>query len=546
MAAKKTKQTASAPDVLELDYQLAELSSSQHRSGLAGLVLMVDWLKRQPDKQGVCEITRLDARGATLKINQQGLEDLFNEVYGAFNLEPEATAEKKEQPNPSATEVEDDDDDEKDSKARVVPKGAFLPDLDQSLQGDWIKLWRDMLFGTLRGRHRQRIPFKQNAEDQPITEAAKSWEALAVNPAKPVKMPSTFFAGAQDNNAEDVPFKDHARFQFLLNFWPYVAQTYVPTIIDSEGKPKHFGFALAIPDISNLLWFCEELPSILKHKRSVARSGYRPRDSVIDLPIEGALDVATRLRERLTVKEGERATSDLVLGIDVIHFVKEKRNVNIKSISRLVPEAVMIDRYAQFRHSLWNPLFRRQRLLNLVNQRNWHAGFDSLLGKLPYEQTIGNSYFRRDARESFNHEGKTMNETQTTSTEEVEVDDLSSASLNDEELIFRVVGKYLRQKLDGKYKLSWKQVQGNPAKEKEYREMKAKLARDAFLAIRSRTGQDFVDYFVATLCSVSQSMNEQRFVALTKALVSNTEQVRTLTMLALAAQTPNPQQAAAQ
>ena len=38
------KKTAHTPAVLELDYQLAELPSSQHRAGLAGLVLMVRWL----------------------------------------------------------------------------------------------------------------------------------------------------------------------------------------------------------------------------------------------------------------------------------------------------------------------------------------------------------------------------------------------------------------------------------------------------------------------------------------------------------------------
>jgi hypothetical protein len=39
-------------------------------------------------------------------------------------------------------------------------------------------------------------------------------------------------------------------------------------------------------------------------------------------------------------------------------------------------------------------------------------------------------------------------------------------------------------------------------------------------------------------------MSEQRFISLTKALVERRDVIRTLTMLALAAQTPNPQQAA--
>jgi len=109
MATKKTKQKEPSPEVLELYYQLAELPSSQHRAGLAGLVLMVNWLKRQPDKQGICEITRLYEGGASLKINQQGLEDLFKETYGAFKLE--AQEQINEQPQ-NSTMAQDDEEDE--------------------------------------------------------------------------------------------------------------------------------------------------------------------------------------------------------------------------------------------------------------------------------------------------------------------------------------------------------------------------------------------------------------------------------------------------
>src|SRR5215510_4514210 len=88
MATKKTKQKGLAPEALELNYRLAELPSSQHRAGLAGLVLIVDWLSQQPDRKGICEIERA-AHGATLRINQQGLEELFNEVYAASLEEQE-------------------------------------------------------------------------------------------------------------------------------------------------------------------------------------------------------------------------------------------------------------------------------------------------------------------------------------------------------------------------------------------------------------------------------------------------------------------------
>ena len=67
-------------DVLELDYNLAELPSSQHRAGLAGLVLMVRWLERDKSRKGVCELSQLDEHGATLRIDKTGLQELFNET----------------------------------------------------------------------------------------------------------------------------------------------------------------------------------------------------------------------------------------------------------------------------------------------------------------------------------------------------------------------------------------------------------------------------------------------------------------------------------
>lgn len=561
---KRTQSTTAMTEPLELNYQLADLPSSQHRAGLAGLVLLADWLKQQPNLKGVCEVER-QAHGATLRLNQAGLEELLNEVYAASLEEQERPQMLKHSRTkaviPPLREEVRQTLDAKTGKTKektvyiyesVIPKGGFLLKNDPTADGRngaWIKLWRDVIWTIFRGVPATRAPFEDRANSEATNDAADIWQELLQPPDYVVPLPSTYYIGAQANNAENVPFKDRARFQFLLHFWPYAAQIYVPAILNNEGAREFVGFALAIPDVADLDFFCEELPPLLRG-RGKELAGYRPRDCVVDLAIEGALDTFRRLRERLRLQAGSPKINDLMLGVDVVHVEKQGNNIRLLGSTRLDPEETMVDEYARFRDSFWNPLFRRQRLLNLVNGRVWHAGFDGLLCKLPYEQTIGNSYFRRDARESFKHEDKhedkAMNEPQTKQPEENEVDDLSSVSLSDEELIFRVVSKYLRQKLDGKYKLSWKQVQGNPAKEKEYREMKAKLARDAFLAIRSRTGQDFVDYFVATLCSVSQSMNEQRFVALTKALVSNSEQVRTLTMLALAAQTPNPQQTAAQ
>jgi CRISPR-associated protein Cmx8 len=73
---------------------------------------------------------------------------------------------------------------------------------------------------------------------------------------------------------------------------------------------------------------------------------------------------------------------------------------------------------------------------------------------------------------------------------------------------------------------------------KKYSEMKAKVARSAFLDVRSRTEQwDFIKYFTGTLCSVPQYMGTDSYVQLAKDLYDENEyeKVRTLTLLALSA-----------
>lgn len=557
MTTKKKKAQPSAPEMLEISYQLAELPSSQHRAGLAGLVLMVSWLSKQPNVSGICEI-ECTPYSAILRINQRGLEELFDEIYAASLEEQERTTVMKNTRTkavipPLREEVRATNTGK--SKERTVyiyestiPKGGFLLRIDPSASGQsgiWIKLWRDVIWSIFRGVPTTRAPFEDRANKKATTDAADAWAELTQPMDYTVQLPSTYFIGAQASNAENVPFKDRARFQFLLHFWPYVAQIYVPAVINNEGDRQFDGYALAIPDVANLELFCAELLPLLRG-RGTELSGYRPRDAVVDLAVESALDTFRRLRERLISQSGNYSINDLILAVDVVHVKKDGNNIRLLGSTRLDPEAEMIDQYARFRDSLWSPIFRRRRLLNLVNRREWHTDFDRLMSQLPFEQTIGNNRFRRDARVSFSNEVKTMTERINGSPEEADSDlDLNESAIN-QALIYKIVANYLRYKLDSKYNMSWKNVKGNPNAESDYREKKAKLAREAFLAIRSRTGQDFIEYFVSSLCAVSQSMTEQLFVSLTQSLLNDTDNIRTLTMLALAAQTPSPQASAEQ
>lgn len=102
-------------EIIELSYQLAELPSTQHRAGLAGLVLMVQELPRQPwfeeREDVVLEFSEFTEYSATLKMNLEGLKALFDFTYGAYK-EIRWTTQKdkdKEYNNNEIREVEKKD-----------------------------------------------------------------------------------------------------------------------------------------------------------------------------------------------------------------------------------------------------------------------------------------------------------------------------------------------------------------------------------------------------------------------------------------------------
>lgn len=69
----------------------------------------------------------------------------------------------------------------------------------------------------------------------------------------------------------------------------------------------------------------------------------------------------------------------------------------------------------------------------------------------------------------------------------------------------------------------------------EYREARGKVCSNAFLALRSRRDQDFIDYFTGTICSVPQFLPEADFLMVSQALTADWPRVKTLAMLALSA-----------
>lgn len=190
-------------------------------------------------------------------------------------------------------------------------------------------------------------------------------------------------------------FQDHARAQFLLHFWPYVIQIYVPQSWNTkEGRADFAGYAVVVPDIAQLRSFVEELPYVMQ-QRTAAADHYRPGEAVVDLALESALDASLRLRESLIRHQGAKSTANLVQGFEVLHVDKEGNNVRVYSTARFAPEAAMVDEYALVRKTLRDLLFRRQRLINLVKRRPWFEGFDRVAGTMSFKILTGPGSVRR-------------------------------------------------------------------------------------------------------------------------------------------------------
>ena len=534
--------------VIELCYQLAELPSCQHRAGLAGLVLMVQELFKQPgfEDRGnlILELSDLDQHGVKLTINWEGIKSLFDFTYQSFKEERSTSTKIKDYERIEEVTIE------KQGKTALqkmyyysvtTPQGAFLSYWDNSdsegNQGLWIKLWRDMLWNVVRGIPTTRNPFEDRCDGKSSTKDSEEiWKDLN-QPNKIAQQKGNYHLAAASKTADNIPTQDLARYQFLLHFAPFIFQIYRPSTINKDGNREFSSYAIVVPDIANLERFTEEFPQLLK-QRDNAKSGYLPREAVIDLVKEGALDVFI-LQDRLARATGEKNMRKSILGAEVFHAEKAGNSIKFQLIGYVEPVLKMTDRYAQIKDNYWCPWFRKQRLLNLFNSYldlnysegelkeipPWN-GFDSVLSRIP-RKWLENTYFSHDAHQLFRQEillisGENSMITQSSTTREYA------------RIVYDVCQTYILRKLESKYSLKWSECKDDKNKIKEYNEKKTKVANEAFLAVRSRSeSQSFIDYFVSTLYPF---IRRDEFIQFADSLFNKTDEIRSLTLLALSSQ----------
>ena len=203
-----------APNLVTLEYQISQLPSSQHRAGLAGLILKIQWLQQQAEFKdsigAICKIIGLDADKATLQFNLAGITLLFRSHYNAVLEEREST---KIRPNGSKNyltierEVYAPDTDRTELVKSyiyqdLIPTGLLIQSFDPTVNDSqiWTKLWQEATWGVLRPREKQRLPFKAIVGGTDPPEIDRIWKLLRDRPDEIVPLSSTQMLGVQRAN----------------------------------------------------------------------------------------------------------------------------------------------------------------------------------------------------------------------------------------------------------------------------------------------------------------------------------------------------------
>jgi CRISPR-associated protein Cmx8 len=510
-------------EIVQLTYQLAQLPGAPYRAGLAGLIFLNNFLHRkQPEIRD--QITVLyDSTSASLQCNRDGLQALIDLAFDA-RIEGGQSRQSAENQEVSATheileDVDSDlEDDEEAEEGRLRVLAEALAERDTT--GLWTSLWSDWLLSVVRTRHLSRLALKARAELQPVS-IKKIWEGLQKS-EKRDGLTSSALIGAEAKTAESVQLSNTYAQTFLLNFWPYVSQPYIPCRFDADGKRENWGFTVAIPDVQDLEAFVRQFPEILERRprNSPNDQSYRPRGALIELPEEAALDSIRLIRQYMQETQIASSLEFDVLGFEVCHATRPdpRKGADLVSIAYIQPDSERDSRYELYRDNFWCPWFKRHLLQNLVKNRPWTARWGGLLSTAS-QKWFEDRYFPHDCQLVFNSEENI-----------VETSELI-------QILKSLCDRYLNARLA---------IKGHDSKNWEERH---KLARQEFLAVRARPQKDaFRKYFFETLCSQvtpvllkkglsgeQQSAEKIRqMLLISEALDKDTETVRGLTMLALA------------
>jgi CRISPR-associated protein Cmx8 len=580
--------TITAPEAIEIHYDLSDLPTAQHKAGLAGMVLAIQSLAERSNKdqaaippESVPEIVEgPDESGVTIRFSQRSLQGLFDDLYDAAPVEAAVKA-KWANATPKRVEINEEIDPKTKKKSQVKrfiyevtqPKGTTLAAWFPEMPPDkgWLKLWRDMLWQIPRGNPQSREPFVQRAEDKPCKEGTAAWDSLVKwatrrgNAFVTGPVAGSLWLGAQAVNAEGVPFVGRVEQNLLLHFWPLTVMISVPQRIDNDGSNDFVGYVIAVPEVSRLKRFCKQLPGTFSELGDEVR-GFRPARAVIDLPEQGALEFASAVARYKTAEEEVDPTRS-VSSVEFLHLNRLGNNIKLLVSGRVVPEPGLIEAYRDIvgcegtPPTCRNPLFRAALIKALLKGKPWWGEFLTLFMERDAAFFIATDSapsgilhlprFWNDARARLALDEETHQHRRKQAMQQAEGD--PQTPLRDEPpplttLVSRLVRNYVTARAEQRSGVQLNKFREGDRTDwdrvpRAFHDEKVKVAEGLFLEFRSRREQAFVDHFAQTFFAVPQYMSsrDQEEVAQAMLFDRRIDDVKTLTLMALSAASWTPQ-----
>jgi len=572
MGKTKPKAKPTDPSEIIVQYDLFALPTAFHKAGLAGLIMLIESLKaRRILNEDDARYTVMPTT-AEIALTEQLISTLFDDLYDA---EPQPPKEKKTALGKSKKLIAVSNENKKAKEAPPAPKFAALKDLLPENDVLWIKLYRDMLFQTIRSQPLTWLPYKDRIAGKPYRKPKRDPWANAILWDRAQKagkiaiesLAGSLLPGIQESSPERLVCKGRLDQNLLLHFWPLAVLVYCPQSIKAERENGQLriattfpGFALVVPDVANLTEFIDDF-KLLLHSLKPDAAGYRPAQAVVDLPEEGALSLLDHLAQltQQYFEVGELRFS--VRCAEFLYLVKEKRNVKIMASGRVSPNKKLLEDYRQIiaphdeSTRYRNPIFRRGLLVALLRDEPWHQPFAQTIAKYDDELFIRQyrhnddkdvkhlPQFANDVAKKFRHENKLLADLLKRSKSMPGVE-RSKPSLSI--IVNRIVRNYLLTRTKEKTEIDpekFRTAEGEidykmiPS---DFNEAKQKLAQSLFLEFRSRKDQAFVDHFSATFFSVSQRIGETDRLELAEVMMNSDcserrEDLKTLTLLSLSA-----------
>ena len=230
------------------------------------------------------------------------------------------------------------------------------------------------------------------------------------------------------------------------------------------------------------------------------------------------------MRSLAAEKAAEQAWSYSIRAVESFHMVKLGNNIKILSFARVANRPGLVAEYERIIANYRNPLFRSALMRALIRGEPWYRGMIELFAEYPWPFFVEGEKtprflprFGRDAKDQLRS---------------IQEDRRAQLAVMIQRLINAYVAKRAEAKtgikVDGISKTPVKTKQGTTRMlrvyPKEFREAQQKVCTDAFLAIRSRHDQDFVEYFAGSICSAAQYLSKSDYQLLIQTLMTKSEQ----------------------